>query len=173
MNFSVLIVSDSSDKDQKLDKSGPLLVELLKNSALIGRGGKATVADYTVVPDEKSKIVAYLREYSAKVDCILTSGGTGFSKRDVTPEATREVIESECPGIAVALLKKGLDITPFAALTRLTAGIAGNCLIINLPGSPKAVREGFEVLEPILNHAIAIIKGDESETSVMHNRKIV
>ncbi|KAL3085151.1 hypothetical protein niasHS_010220 [Heterodera schachtii] len=153
-----------------MDKSGPLLVELLQNSLLIRRGRKVTVANYTIVSDEKSKIVEYLREYSTKVDCILTSGGTGFSKRDVTPEATKEVIEKECPGIAVALLKKGLDITPFAALTRLTAGIAGNCLIINLPGSPKAVREGFEVIEPILSHAIAIVKGDESETSVLHKR---
>uniref|UniRef100_A0A915NK21 molybdopterin molybdotransferase n=2 Tax=Meloidogyne TaxID=189290 RepID=A0A915NK21_9BILA len=166
MRFSVLTVSDSSSQNPSLDKSGPLLIELFSNSLKFIE--KAQLIDYKIVPDDRKEIVDYLHNNITEVDCILTTGGTGFAKRDVTPEATKEVIERECPGIVTSLLVGGLRSTPFAALTRLTAGISGNCLIINLPGSPKAVQEGFVILEEILPHAISLLKEDFDEIKKDH-----
>jgi molybdenum cofactor synthesis domain-containing protein len=166
MRFCVLTVSDSSSKNQSLDKSGPLLVELFLNSTKFNE--KSQLIDYKIVSDDKNEISAYLRNNIAKADCILTTGGTGFAKRDVTPEATKEVIQRDCPGIVASLLIGGLRATPFAALTRLAAGIADNCLIINLPGSPKAVQEGFVILEEILPHAISLLNDNNDDIIKMH-----
>jgi len=164
MRVSILTVSDSSSMDKSLDRSGPILIELLRNSPKLA----AKIVCYSIVPDEQDKIEQLLRKYCTLSDVILTTGGTGLSKRDVTPEATKRVIEREVNGISTALLISGLKSTPFAALSRLVAGTVGQCLIVNLPGSRNAVREGFSVLESILNHAVSLIKEEKTEVDKTH-----
>ncbi|MFA5098591.1 MAG: MogA/MoaB family molybdenum cofactor biosynthesis protein, partial [Candidatus Margulisiibacteriota bacterium] len=116
-----------------------------------------------IMPDEKDLIKAKLIQYSDKVDLILTTGGTGLSPRDVTPEATLKVIDREVPGIAEAMRAAGLKKTNRAMLSRAVAGVRGRALIINLPGSPKAVQENLEVILDVIPHAIEKIQGDTSE----------
>ena len=154
MLISVLTASDRCSKKLCEDKSGPLISELL--SAV------AETAEYVVVPDEKDIISKELIRLCdvVKSDVIFTTGGTGFAPRDVTPEATKAIIEKEVPGIPEAIRAKSLEITPKAMLSRATAGIRGKTLIINLPGSPKAVRESLEVVMPVLPHAVETLSGD-------------
>lgn len=154
MLISVLTASDRCSKKLCEDKSGPLISELLSDMA--------ETAEYVIVPDEKEKISGELIRLSDEVksDIIFTTGGTGFAPRDVTPEATKAVIEKEVPGIPEAIRAKSLEITPKAMLSRATAGIRGKTLIINLPGSPKAVRESLEVVMPVLKHAVETLSGD-------------
>ena len=123
------------------------------------------VIDCLIVPDEKSEIVKKLLHFSdqRQADLIFTTGGTGFSKRDVTPEATKQVVEREVPGIGEALRSYSMTITPKAMLSRQTAGIRGNTLIINLPGSPKACRENIEYIMKPLKHGLGILSGRESD----------
>jgi molybdenum cofactor synthesis domain-containing protein len=166
MKICILTISDTAHKKRELDRSGPLLIELLHNSKKISPA--AEIIDYNVVPDEKADIRGYLLANYCRADCILTTGGTGLSKRDVTPEATKEVLERECHGIIMALMVRGIQSTPLAALSRLTAGTVGNCLIVNLPGSPKAVQEGFEVLEDIMPHAVSLLKDKVEEIAHVH-----
>ena len=113
------------------------------------------------MPDERDLIQDALISWTdeERLDLILTTGGTGFAPRDVTPEATRQVIEREAPGLAEAMRREGAKVTPHALLSRAMAGIRGQTLIVNLPGSPKAVREGLEVISPALPHGIEILKG--------------
>ncbi|KAK0411124.1 hypothetical protein QR680_005496 [Steinernema hermaphroditum] len=167
MRVSVITISDSSFGDKSLDRSGPLLCELLRKSEKLG---DAVVADPLVVPDEKEVISESLLSLCESNEVILTTGGTGFAPRDVTPEATNSVIERACPGIVAALLNRSLQATPFAALTRLSAGIRGATLIINLPGSPMAVEECFNVLEGVLSHAVYLIKDDREEVAKTHQK---
>ena len=154
MLISVITVSDRCSKKLCEDKSGPLIFELLSHIA--------DTAEYVIVPDEKEIISAELVRLcdEVKSDIIFTTGGTGFAPRDVTPEATKAVIEKEVPGIPEAIRAKSLEITPKAMLSRATAGIRGKTLIINLPGSPKAVRESFEVVMPVLQHAVETLSGN-------------
>lgn len=154
MLISVLTASDRCSKNLCDDKSGPLVFELL--SAV------AETAEYVVVPDEKEIISNELIRLcdEVKSDIIFTTGGTGFAPRDVTPEATKAVIEKEVPGIPEAIRAKSLEITPKAMLSRATAGIRGKTLIINLPGSPKAVRESLQVVIPVLHHAVETLSGN-------------
>jgi molybdenum cofactor synthesis domain-containing protein len=121
----------------------------------------AQVEKEAVVPDERELIRETLISWSDdyELDLILTTGGTGFAPRDVSPEATREAIERDVPGLAEAMRQKGIEKTPHAMLSRAVAGIRGLTLIVNLPGSPKAVREGLEVISPALPHGIEILKG--------------
>jgi molybdenum cofactor synthesis domain-containing protein len=123
----------------------------------------AVVKYYDILPDEKELIKGKLIEYGKLVDLILTTGGTGLSPRDVTPEATIEVIDRQIPGIAEAMRIEGLKKTRRAMLSRAVAGVRGKTLIINLPGSPKAVKENLEIILGVLPHAIEKIKGDTSE----------
>jgi molybdopterin adenylyltransferase len=118
-----------------------------------------------IIPDEMELIRQTLIEWSdgEKTDLILTTGGTGVSPRDVTPDATREVIEREIPGMAEAMRRQSMTVTPHAMISRAIVGIRGRTLIINLPGSPKGARENLNVLLPALTHAIEKIKGDQSE----------
>lgn len=151
----VITVSDS--RDEKTDVSGVTLVGLL-----LGIG--AEIIEKIIVSDDLEKLTETLQNQAARpeVNLILTSGGTGLAPRDNTPEATRAVIEKEVPGIAEAMRLETLKKTPTAILSRAVAGIKGNCLIINLPGSPKGVQECFEVLRPILSHAVNLISGNSS-----------
>jgi molybdopterin adenylyltransferase len=125
-----------------------------------------------VVPDEHEPISEALRAMVGDAEVVLTTGGTGLGPRDVTPEATRAVLDREAPGIAEALRAASLAITPFAMLSRATAGLAGPTLVVNLPGNPKAVREEWSVLAPVLAHAVATARGpvpDESHRHPPHN----
>jgi molybdenum cofactor synthesis domain-containing protein len=156
ITVAVLTLSDKGSKGERDDASGPLIGELLKKI-------NAEVRYSDILPDEKELIKEKLIHYSKEVDLIITTGGTGLAPRDVTPDATLEVIEKEVPGIAEAMRLEGLKKTNRAMLSRAVAGVRGNCLIINLPGSPKAVREGIEAIIDVIPHAVGKLKGDPSE----------
>lgn len=153
----IITVSDRASKGEYVDKSGPVIKELVEAAGM-------EVVDYIIVPDEKSQIAKKLLHFSdqRQVDLVFTTGGTGFSKRDVTPEATKQVVEREVPGIGEALRSYSLTITPKAMLSRQTAGIRGNTLIINLPGSPKACKENIEYIMTPLKHGLGILSGRET-----------
>lgn len=150
----ILTVSDRSARGEREDASGPLLAQLA--SERLG----AEVVRMDIVPDERAEIAAILRRWADedRLDLVLTTGGTGFAPRDVTPEATRDVVERETPGLAEAMRAASLRVTPHAMLSRAAAGIRGGCLIVNLPGSPKAVRENLEAILPALPHGIEILQ---------------
>lgn len=153
MTFGVVCVSDRCSKGICDDKSGPLISEILKE---LGE-----TKEYILVPDEKVLIEnALIRLCDKNINVIFTTGGTGFAPRDVTPEATKAVIERETPGIAEAIRLKSLEITPKAMLSRAVSGIRKNSLIINLPGSPKAVKEALEFVIPVLPHAVEVLTGN-------------
>ncbi len=153
---AVLTISDKCSKGQREDKSGRIVQELVKN--LPGE-----VVKYEVIPDEPDMIKERLIGYcdSLKVDLVLTNGGTGFTPRDFTPEATREVIEREVPGIPEAMRVEGLKFTRRAMLSRAIAGIRGGTLIVNLPGSSKGVKESLEAILDGLPHGLDMIAGRE------------
>ncbi len=152
--FSVLTVSDRCSRNEAEDKSGALLCELLKE---LGE-----IKEYFIVPDEKEEISSALIKMcdETKSDIVFTTGGTGFAPRDVTPEATKAVIDKEAPGISEAIRYESLKITPKAMLSRAVSGIRGKTLIINLPGSPKAVKESLEIVLPVLSHAVETLSGN-------------
>ena len=156
ITVAVLTLSDKGSKGEREDASGTLIQAMLKSIA-------AEIKYADILPDEKDLIKKKLIQYSSEVDLILTTGGTGLSPRDVTPEATLEVIERQVPGIAEAMRIEGLKKTRRAMLSRAVAGVRGKALIINLPGSPKAVQENLEVILDVIPHAIEKIKGDISE----------
>lgn len=158
IKIGILTMSDKGSRGERIDESGQVIKNMVKD---LGE-----VLIYEVIPDEKELIKKKLMEFSEKVDLILTTGGTGLSPRDVTPEATLEVVERLVPGIAEAMRYEGLKRTPRAMLSRAVAGVRGRCLIINLPGSPKAVRENLEVILSTIPHAVEKIKGDTSECAL-------
>lgn len=158
IKVGILTASDKGSAGQRIDESGKVIMSALERI-------DGVTADYAVVPDDRDTIGANLIRMAdfVGVDLILTTGGTGFSPRDITPEATLSVIDREAPGIPEAMRLKSLQITPKAMLSRAVAGIRGKTLIINLPGSPKAVAECLEVILPVLPHAIEILRGDAGE----------
>ncbi len=154
MRFGILTVSDRCSAGAAEDKSGVLLSQLLSPLG--------DIAEYMTVPDERDEISVALIKMSDALGCdvVFTTGGTGFAPRDVTPEATKAVIEKEVPGIPEAIRYESLKITPKAMLSRAVAGIRGKTLIINLPGSPKAVRESLDAVLPVLSHAVETLSGN-------------
>jgi molybdopterin adenylyltransferase len=157
IKVGILTVSDLGAQGKREDQSGQVIREMITKEL------DAEVAHYDIVPDERDIIQTMLVEWSdvLNLELILTTGGTGFGPRDVTPEATRAVIQREASGFVEAMRSHGLKSTPHAMLSRALAGIRGGTLIVNLPGSPKAVREGLEVILPALPHAIEILRGKE------------
>ena len=153
---AVLTLSDKGSRGEREDESGPTIADLLSS---IG----ARVDYLEILPDEKEMIKEKLIGYSKKVDLIITTGGTGLSPRDVTPEATLEVIDRQVPGIAEAMRMEGLKKTKRAMLSRAVAGVRGSTLIVNLPGSPKAVREGLEAILDVVPHAVEKLKGSPED----------
>jgi molybdenum cofactor synthesis domain-containing protein len=152
MKIGILTISDRGAAGQTQDKSGPLIAQIIEQRTAW------TAVNQAIIPDEQPIIVQALLDWcEAGCNLILTTGGTGFAPRDVTPEATRQVIEREAPGIAETLRAESLKITRHAMLSRAVAGIRGQTLIINLPGSPKAVKENLDILLPILPHALALL----------------
>jgi len=152
MNIGILTVSDRGAQGAYEDRSGPLIAAILTTAT------NWTVRRQTIVPDERPEIERTLIRWCDEgVDLILTTGGTGFAPRDVTPEATKAVIEREAPGIAEGLRAESLKVTRHAMLSRGVAGMRGHTLIINLPGSPKAVQENLDALLPILPHALELL----------------
>lgn len=153
MRIGILTVSDRTARGETEDASGPLLRQLVHERL----GAEAAAS--AVTPDERHLIEEVLRRWAdeEEIDLVLTTGGTGFAPRDVTPEATRAVIEREAPGFAEAMRAASLRVTPHAMLSRAVAGMRGRTLIINLPGSPKAARENLETILPALPHAIELL----------------
>ena len=157
MKVGILTVSDKGARGEREDRSGPAIREMIEAA-----GGE--VARTKIVPDEQDEIRAALIAWSDEgLDLILTTGGTGFSPRDWTPEATKSVIERETPGLPEAMRRAGAEKTPTAMLSRAAAGIRGSTLIVNLPGSEKAVRESLAAILPALPHGVDILKGAAAE----------
>lgn len=158
MRAAVVTISDTCYTGQREDVSGPLLCTLAEEMG-------AEVVRQAIVPDERDDIVALLVNLTdaLALDLVLTTGGTGVTPRDVTPEATKVVIKREVPGLAEALRFQGYRHTPLAVISRGVAGVRGRTLIVNLPGNPKAVEQGMETLMPILPHAVQMIRGEATE----------
>jgi molybdenum cofactor synthesis domain-containing protein len=157
MKVGILTVSDKGARGEREDRSGPAIREMIEAA-----GGE--VARAKIVPDDQAEIRAALIAWSDEgLDLILTTGGTGFSPRDWTPEATKSVLERETPGLPEAMRRAGAEKTPTAMLSRAAAGIRGSTLIVNLPGSEKAVRESLAAILPALPHGVDILKGAAAE----------
>ena len=150
----VITASDACSRGEREDASGAALVELLS-------GIGAEVVESKILSDDLEPLVHALKEFAERedVNLIITTGGTGLGPRDNTPEATRQVIEREAPGIAEAIRAESLKVTPMAMISRGVCGVRAGTLIINLPGSPKAVKESFAVIAPVLSHAIDLLEG--------------
>ena len=156
--IAIITVSDRSARNERADKSGKVLQAIAEKQGWV-------IASYQVVPDERKIIADALRELAdaKQVDLILTTGGTGLAVRDVTPEATRDVVEKEVPGLAEAMRSASMEKTHHAMLSRALCGIRGRSLMVNLPGSPKAVTENMEVILPALPHAMDLLAGQVSD----------
>ena len=153
----VITVSDACSRGEREDASGAALVQLLN-------GIGAEIVESKILSDDLESLVEALKEFAERedVNLIVTTGGTGLGPRDNTPEATQQIIEREAPGIAEAIRAESLKATPMAMISRGVCGVRAGTLIINLPGSPKAVKESFAVIAPVLSHAIDLIEGRTS-----------
>lgn len=158
IRVAVLTVSDAASRGERVDSSGDEIVAWAE-----ARG--ARIADRSLVPDESNRIVPVLLGWCDKdvADLVLTTGGTGLSPRDITPEATRAVIEREAPGIAERLRVSAMESFPRAALSRGLAGVRNRSLVVNLPGSPGGVRDALAALDAIIDHAIQIVRGNPTD----------
>lgn len=158
MRAAILTISDKGHRGERDDRSGPALAAWLQQRT-------AEVVAQEMLPDEADAISAQLREWAdgGACDLILTTGGTGVSPRDVTPEATRTVLQREIPGIGEAMRAASLKKTPFAMLSRAVAGVRGRAIIVNLPGSPAGAVENLDAVWIALTHAVKKVQGDESD----------
>ncbi len=168
MRVAILTVSDRAAAGTYEDRSGPALANLMKEAL------RAEIVETAIVPDERSEIAERLRQWvdTDDVDLILTTGGTGFAPRDVTPEATADVVERLAPGLAEVMRAASLQVTPYAMLSRAIAGIRGRTLIINLPGSPKGAVENLRAVLSVLHHAIALLREEPSDRA-LHSFRFV
>lgn len=155
-SVAILTLSDKGSKGEREDTSGSIIKEIVQSKGM-------EVKYYEIIPDEQNILRERLLRLVKEVDLVLTTGGTGLAPRDITPDVTLEIIDREIPGIAEAMRSEGLRKTPRAMLSRAVAGVKDECLIINLPGSSQAVREGLDVIIDVLPHAIEKIKGSEEE----------
>ena len=164
IKVGILTISDKGWQGERQDKSGVVVRDSL--SSLEG-----SLVKYAIIPDEVDAIAGTLAGWADEdsVDIILTTGGTGLAERDVTPEATLSVVDKVVPGLVEAMRAQTFRLTPSAILSRAVAGVRGRCLIINLPGSPKAVKECLEVVLPVIPHAIEIIRGVVTEHEAPHS----
>jgi len=160
LRFGILTVSDRSSRGERADLGGPALSDFVTS-----RGWLASARD--ILADDREQIASALKAWCARgdIDVILTTGGTGFAPRDVTPEATHEVIERDAPGLAEAIRAASLKVTPHAMLSRAVSGIRGRTLILNLPGSPKGAVESLQVVADVLEHAVKLLHEDASAES--------
>ena len=160
IRFGILTLSDRSSRGERADASGPALANLIQAEGW-------SVVKQALLPDEESAIRELLTSWAdgSEMDIILTTGGTGFSPRDVTPEATRAIIEREAPGLAEAMRAASLKVTPHAMLSRIVTGIRRKTLIINLPGSPKGAVENFQTVIPVLPHAVQLLQENPTSES--------
>lgn len=160
VRFGILTLSDRSSRGERADSSGPALASLIQAEGW-------SVVKQSLLPDDESAIRQILISWadSREMDVILTTGGTGFSPRDVTPEATRAVIDREAPGLAEAMRAESLKVTPHAMLSRIVTGIRKKTLIVNLPGSPKGAVENLQVIIPVLPHAVQLLHEDPASES--------
>jgi molybdenum cofactor synthesis domain-containing protein len=163
IRFGILTLSDRSARGEREDSSGPALANLIQAEGW-------SVVKQSLLPDDESAIREILTSWadSGEMDVLLTTGGTGFSPRDVTPEATRTVIDREAPGLAEAMRAASLKVTPHAMLSRIVTGIRRRTLIINLPGSPKGAVENLQVVVPVLPHAVQLLQEDPASESAHH-----
>lgn len=152
VRVAILVVSDSADRGEKSDLSGPLLARLV-----LAQGMEVLAVD--ILPDHADRIATWLQAHAPLADVLLTCGGTGLGPRDVTVEATLRVIQRQVPGIAEAIRAAGLLHTPHAMLSRAVAGVVDATLVVNLSGSPSAVEQQFAVLAPVLGHAVELLHG--------------
>ena len=164
LHAAVLVLSDSVSAGKKSDASGLLIKDMLTNSGII-------VDSYEILPDDRAAIIDKLRDYcdKSRLDLVVTTGGTGFSPRDTTPEAMLEVIERSIPGIPEAIRAYGQQRTPYAMLSRSAAGIRGNTLILILPGSKRGVQESLDALFPALLHAFPMMRSGGHENPILKN----
>ena len=161
-NAAILTISDRGSRGERQDETGPEIQRIISSTGW-------RVAAKNTVPDEIEAIAERLIHYAdvMQLDLVLTTGGTGLSPRDVTPEATRSIIQREIPGMSQAMVARGLNTTPHAMLSRAVCGTRGLTLIINLPGSPRGARENLKAILPALPHAVDKLQGDPSECAVL------
>lgn len=158
ISAGIITVSDKGSQGKREDLSGPAIAEMLAGAAI-------EIKHTLIIPDETDHIKEAIIDFAdvKNLDLILTNGGTGVSPRDLTPDATLQVIDKQIPGMAEAMRRESMKVTPHAMISRAVVGIRGKSLVINLPGSPKGARENLAVLLPALKHCIEKIKGDDSE----------
>jgi molybdopterin adenylyltransferase len=161
VDAGVLTLSDKASRGERTDESGKVAAEMLESEGF-------TILRQEIIPDDRRRIIETLREWVDKVGLalIVTSGGTGLSPTDVTPQAMKKVLDYEVPGMAEAMRAESLKKTPHAMISRAMAGVRGSCLIINLPGSPRGVQENLSVVLPALKHALSKLGGDPSDCAI-------